>query len=50
VSTFYSEDPDTGDRVYNWPVKLCNEWEKESSKIIDIDKHIITLWKEKERT
>lgn len=50
VSTFYSEDPDTGDRVYDWPVKLCNEWEKESSKIIDIDRHIITLRKEKERT
>ena len=50
VSTFYSEDPDTGDRVYDRPVKLCNEWEKESSKIIDIDRHIITLRKEKERT
>lgn len=50
VSTFYSEDPDTWDRVYDWPVKLCNEFEKESSKIIDIDKHIITLRKEKERT
>ena len=50
VSTFYSEDPDTGDRVYDRPVKLCNEREKESSKIIDIDRHIITLRKEKERT
>jgi hypothetical protein len=49
VSTFYSPSDD-GDRVYDWPIKLCNEYEKESSKIIDIDKHIITLWKEKERT
>ena len=49
VSTFYSPSDD-GDRVYDWPIKLCNEYEKESSKIIDIDKHILTLWKEKERT
>lgn len=49
VSTFYSPSDDW-DRVYEWPIKLCNEYEKESSKIIDIDKHIITLWKEKERT
>ena len=32
VSTFYSEDPDTGDRVYDRPVKLCNEWEKRKLK------------------
>ena len=49
VSTFYSPSDD-GDRVYDWPIRLCNEYEKESSKIIDIDKHILTLWKEKERT
>lgn len=50
VSTFYSEDPESGDRVYDWPIKLCNQFEKESSKIIDIDQHIITLRKEKEKT
>lgn len=49
VSTFYSPSDDW-DRIYDRPIKLCNEYEKESSKIIDIDKHIITLWKEKERT
>lgn len=50
ISTFYSEDEEWVDRIYDWPVKLCNEYEKESSKIIDIDQHIITLRKEKERT
>jgi len=49
VSTFYSPSDDW-DRIYDRPIKLCNEYEKESSKIIDIDKHILTLWKEKERT
>ena len=49
VSTFYSPSDDW-DRIYERPIKLCNEYEKESSKIIDIDKHIITLRKEKERT
>lgn len=50
VSTFYSEDPESGDRVYDRPIKLCNQFEKESSKIIDIDQHIVTLRKEKEKT
>ena len=49
VSTFYSPSDDW-DRIYEWPIRLCNEYEKESSKIIDIDKHILTLRKEKERT
>lgn len=50
ISTFYSEDEEWVDRIYDWPVKLCNEYEKESSKIIDIDEHIIKLWKDRERT
>lgn len=49
ISTFYSEDEEGIDRIYTWPVKLCNEYEKESSKIIDIDEHIIKLWKDRER-
>ena len=40
VSTFY-DVLENGDPVYDRPVKLCNEWEKESSKIIDIDSHIL---------
>lgn len=40
VSTFYNTLEDW-DPVYDRPVKLCNEREKESSKIIDIDSHIL---------
>lgn len=43
VSTFYSEDEDGVDRLYYRPVEMCNKFEKESSKIIDIDKHILDL-------
>lgn len=50
VSTFYDSSDEDWGRIYDRPVKLCNEFEKESSKIIDIDQHIITLWREKERT
>lgn len=50
VSTFYDEDEDWGQRLYYWPVELCNKFEKESSKIVDIDRHIIKLRSEYETT
>lgn len=50
VSTFYSEDEDGVDKLYYRPVKMCNEFEKESSKIVDIDDHIYKLFCERERT
>ena len=40
VSTFY-DVLENWDPVYDWPIRLCNEREKESSKIIDIDSHIL---------
>lgn len=43
ASTFY-DTIENGDRVYDWPVKLCNEYEKESSKILDIDTHILNQY------
>lgn len=43
ASTFY-DTIENWDRVYDWPVKLCNEYEKESSKILDIDTHILNQY------
>lgn len=40
MSTFYDTLED-GDQVYDRPIKLCNEYEKTSSKILDIDSHIL---------
>ena len=40
MSTFYDTLED-GDQVYDRPIKLCNEYEKVSSKILDIDSHIL---------
>lgn len=44
MSTFYSEDEDGIDRIYYRPVEMCNRYEKESSKILDINTHIIKLY------
>jgi len=44
VSTFYDEDPEQKEKLYYRPVALCNQYEKESSKIVDIDRHIRILW------
>ena len=44
MSTFYSEDEDGVDRIYYWPIEMCNKYEKESSKILDIDNHIFKMY------
>lgn len=44
MSTFYSEDEDGVDRLYYWPIEMCNKYEKESSKILDIDNHIFKMY------
>lgn len=44
VSTFYDEDEDGSNKIYYWPIELCNKFEQESSKIQDIDSHILSLW------
>lgn len=40
MSTFY-QSGEGGDKIYDRPVKLCNLYEKESAKILDIDNHIL---------
>lgn len=44
MSTFYGEDEDKVDKVYYWPVEMCNKFEKESSKITDINAHVYKRW------
>ena len=44
MSTFYGEDEDWVDKVYYRPIEMCNKFEKESSKIMDINEHVIQRW------
>lgn len=50
MSTFYGDDEDGIDKVYRWPIEMCLRYEKESSKIDDIDSHIINLFKKYKET
>jgi hypothetical protein len=40
MSTFY-QSGESGDKIYDRPVQLCNQYEKESAKILDIDNYIL---------